>query len=120
MKISRILAVTLPLIVAMLLTSVLYPPAVLAQQSEGSLSGTVKDQNGDAVSGAEVTLLHPQQAVLRTTTTDSSGGFKFDRVQRGSYEIRISQAGFALQRLSVLLSAGDADLYVTLAVAPIS
>src|SRR5882724_2790725 len=120
MKISRILAFTLPLIVAMLLTSVVCPLAVLAQQSEGSIGGTVKDQNGDAVSGAEVTLLHPQQAVLRTTTTDSGGRFKFESVQRGSYEIRISQAGFSLYRSSVLLSAGDAELFATLAVAPLA
>ena len=120
MKVSRILALTLPLIVAMLLTSVLCPLAVLAQQSEGSISGTVKDQNGDAVSGAEVRLLHPQQAVLRTTTTDSSGRFKFEGVQRGSYEIRISQAGFAPHTVSVLLSAADAELYATLAVAPLA
>lgn len=119
MKISRTFALTMPLLVAMLLTSVVCSRAVLAQQSEGSISGTVKDQNGDAVSGAEVTLLHPQQAVLRTTTTDSSGRFKFDGVQRGSYEIRINQAGFAPHRLSVLLSAGDAELYATLAVAPL-
>lgn len=94
--------------------------AITAQQtSTGSISGTVKDQNGDAVSGAEVTLVHPQQAVLRTTTTDSSGRFKFDGVQRGSYEIRITQAGFAPHRVSALLSAGDAEVYATLAVAPL-
>jgi hemoglobin/transferrin/lactoferrin receptor protein len=120
MKISRIPTPLLPLIFAMFLTILLFPFAVRAQQSEGTISGTVKDQNGDAISGAEVTLLHPQQAVLRTTTTDSSGRFKFEGVQRGSYEIRISQAGFAPHRMSVLLSAGDADLYATLVVAPLA
>ena len=119
MKVSRILALTLCALVVMFVASGVRP-AVSAQQAEGSISGTVQDQNGDVVSGAEVRLLHPQQAVLRTTTTDSSGRFKFEGVQRGSYEIRISQAGFAPHRVSVLLSAGDAELFATLSVAPLS
>lgn len=92
----------------------------MAQGSNGSISGTVKDQNGAVVSGAQVTLLHPQQAVLRTTTTDSNGQFRFADVLRGSYEIRIDQPGFAVRRISLLLSAGNAELYPTLTVAPIA
>src|SRR6266851_4290132 len=94
--------------------------SVALAQDTGSINGTVKDQNGALVTGAEVTLLHPQQAVLRTTTTDSNGQFRFDNVPRGSYEIRISQPGFALRRVSLLLSAGNAELYPTLTVAPIA
>ncbi|MDQ2974026.1 MAG: TonB-dependent receptor [Acidobacteriota bacterium] len=111
---------TVPAIVAMLLMLVFCMTTSARQTSQNSISGMVKDQNGDAISGAQVTLLHPQQAVLGTTTTDSSGRFKFDGVPRGSYEIRITQAGFALHRVSLLLSAGDAEIYATLAVAPIA
>jgi hemoglobin/transferrin/lactoferrin receptor protein len=94
--------------------------AATAQQvSAGSIHGTVKDLNGALVSGAKVSLLHPQQAVIRTTTTDSSGVFRFDNVPRGSYEIRITQTGFAPHRVSLLLTAGDFELNVVLDVAPV-
>ena len=120
MKISRNMATVSSLAIAVLLTAILLPVAVLAQQAEGNITGTVKDQNGAAVSGADVTLLHPQQAVLRTTTTDSSGRFKFEDVPRGSYEIRISQTGFARHRMSLLLSSGEVEVFATLVVAPIA
>ncbi|MBA2703245.1 MAG: TonB-dependent receptor [Blastocatellia bacterium] len=108
-----------PVLMMFLLLAALSAVAT-GQGNNGSISGTVKDQNGGLVSGAEVTLVHPQQAVLRTTTTDSNGQFRFDDVSRGSYEIRINQPGFALRRISVLLSAGNAELYPTLTVAPIA
>ena len=120
MKISRNMATVSSLAIAVLLTAIWLPVAVLAQQAQGNITGTVKDENGAAIRGADVTLLHPQQAVLRTTTTDSSGRFKFADVPRGSYEIRISQPGFARHRLSLLLSAGDAEVFATLVVAPIA
>ena len=44
-------------------------PALLAQAQRGSISGTVADQLGGKVSGAEVSLLHSQQALLNTNKT---------------------------------------------------
>jgi hemoglobin/transferrin/lactoferrin receptor protein len=95
---------------------------VVAQQtSQGSIAGTVKDQEGANVSGAEVALVHPQQAVLRTTVTDASGHFSFDNVAVGAYEIRITQAGFDAHRVSAHVSNGSvAQLDIILDLASIS
>ncbi|MEP6741768.1 MAG: TonB-dependent receptor [bacterium] len=92
----------------------------MAQQPAADISGTVKDQNGAIISGAEVSLLHPQQALLRVTTTDPNGAFRFDNISRGSYEIRITQSGFAAHRVSILLSQGTMTLDVVLEVAPVT
>ncbi len=117
MTTSKTLANRTLLLVALMLTLACAIVASAQPAASGTISGTVKDQNGAVISGAEVVLLHPQQAVLRTTATDSSGQFRFDAVQRGSYEVRTTRAGFAPHRVSVLLSAGDTELQVTLAVA---
>ena len=96
-------------------------PRAVAQQSQGSITGTVKDQDGANVSGAKVALVHSQQAVLRTTSTDANGHFNFDNVAVGSYEIRITQAGFGTQRVSAQVSAGKtAELNITLELAALS
>src|SRR5439155_19229817 len=50
------------------------------------ISGIVQDQSGAAFLGAEVDLLQVGTE-LRTTTTDASGAFRFDKHQPGSYEV---------------------------------
>src|SRR5436305_14460459 len=57
------------------------------------ISGIVQDQSGAAFLGAEVDLLQGGTE-LRTTTTDASGAFRFDRLQPGSYEVRTHKEGF--------------------------
>jgi hemoglobin/transferrin/lactoferrin receptor protein len=91
------------------------------QSSQGRIEGTVKDPQGANISGAGVALIHSQQAVLRTTVTDASGRFNFDNVAVGSYEIRITQAGFGTHRVSAQVGAGlSANLDIVLDVTPLS
>jgi Ca-activated chloride channel family protein len=54
----------------------------------GMIAGTVIDQAGTAVAGATVELLASQR-VLRTTTTDGQGAFRFEGVSAGKYEVRV-------------------------------
>ena len=95
--------------------------SVLAQTSRGTINGTVKDPQGANVSGADVLLVYPQQAVVQSTTTDGSGNFSFDRVPAGSYEIRITQSGFDLRRISIQVAGNkNTQTEIVLQVAPIS
>src|SRR5437870_8414673 len=95
--------------------------SLFAQASRGSINGTVKDQQGANVSGAQVLLVHPQQAILQTTTSDSSGHFSFDNVAAGAYEIRVTQSGFGTQRVSAQSVNGETtNLEIVLEVAPVS
>ena len=91
------------------------------QASTGSIAGTVRDQEGGNVPAAEVALVYPQQAIMRTTVTDASGHFNFDSIPVGAYEVRITQAGFGTQRVAVQVSSGKTtDLEIILEVAPLS
>jgi uncharacterized surface anchored protein len=74
------------------------PILVYGQGSQGKIVGAVKDPDGANVSGAEVSLLNPQQAVIRATVTDASGNFTLDNIAPGNYEIKVAPSGFAPYR----------------------
>ncbi len=95
---------------------------VLGQQSsQGTITGTIKDQDGASISGASVSLRHSQQAMLRTTITDGTGHFSFDNVTVGSYQLVITQSGFDQQTTSAHVAAGKTtELEIVLQVAPVS
>jgi vitamin B12 transporter len=63
-------------------------------QSSGGLSGRVTDSQGAAVAGATVTLIARPTDVRATTQTDSSGGYRFDRLPEGDYVIEATSHGF--------------------------
>jgi hemoglobin/transferrin/lactoferrin receptor protein len=105
-----------------ILAALVMTTLVLAQQSSlGSIAGSVKDEQGASVTGATVSLVHSQQAVVQATTTDGSGNFSFDNVPPGSYEIRISQRGFDTRRVSAQVASGKTTrIEILLPVASIS
>jgi len=57
------------------------------------ITGIVQDQTGAAFLGAQVDLLRDGRQD-RTTTTDVSGAFRFERLQPGNYEVRTQKEGF--------------------------
>jgi hemoglobin/transferrin/lactoferrin receptor protein len=85
------------------LTSVM----ALGEGTQGTIKGTVKDSDGAAVNGVDVSLLLPNQAVARATVTDADGNFTFANVSSGSYEINVDRAGFVRHRSAVQLGAGE-------------
>jgi hemoglobin/transferrin/lactoferrin receptor protein len=110
-----------PRLIALLIIILVTATAGAQQSSPGNIAGMVKDQNGANVSGAAVSLLNSQQAVLRTGVTDGGGQFSFDGVPAGSYEIRITQGGFDTRRVSAQVANGKTTrLEIALQVAPIS
>src|SRR5258705_8094918 len=99
----------------------LMPMFLLGQASPGKIVGTVKDPEGAIVNGVDVYLLNPLQAVIRTTATDASGNFTLDNIAPGDYEIRVTPAGFAPYRASVLVTPGGTkELSVMLGMKPLS
>ena len=65
------------------------------QVDEGSISGTVTDQSGAVVVGADVTLLNTDQGITLQTKTNSSGGYTFSPVRIGHYTVTVVAKGFA-------------------------
>src|SRR5262249_25858807 len=79
-----------------------------AQSTSGSMSGTVQDKNGAAISNASVVVTDQSRQISFTTTTDSEGRFAFAQLQPGRYNIKVESSGFRkLELKNVVLNAND-------------
>jgi carboxypeptidase family protein len=74
------------------------PSTVANDQGEeagaASVSGTVLDISGAAISGAEVTLIETRKSQERSTTTGTDGSFSFSALAPGSYTIVVKASAF--------------------------
>jgi len=62
----------------------------------GAISGTVKDEKGAAVAGAQINLVNSTTGVTeRTATSDSSGGFNMAQLPIGDYRLTVTATGFS-------------------------
>ena len=66
-------------------------------QVSAVLSGTVTDQSGAVLSGANVTLKNVDTGAARAATTDGLGHYQFPALPVGEYEVRAGKSGFAEQ-----------------------
>jgi len=77
---------------------------VLAQQTLGSVNGTVLDPSGAAVPGAVVTVTDESINVTETTTTQKTGFFQIFNLPIGNYTVAATHDGFEkteLQKIPV-------------------
>src|SRR5690242_9977291 len=65
-----------------------------AQVLYGSLVGTVTDQSGAVVPGAQVTATQIQTGQVRQDTTDSSGRYNIVNLLPGTYNVAVDAKGF--------------------------
>jgi Carboxypeptidase regulatory-like domain/TonB dependent receptor len=72
--------------------------------SRVAVSGVVQDQTGAVLQNATVELVAASGAV-QSTTTDAVGGFRFDDVAAGQYELRTSFEGFKPAAVRVRVGA---------------
>jgi hypothetical protein len=78
------------------------------QVLKGSISGTVVDPQAAIVSGAQVKATQLGQGTVFTTTTDSSGLFRFNLIPAGTYKIEVTKQGFKTSvQNDVLVTAGS-------------
>jgi hypothetical protein len=92
--------------------------AVVATVEEaGAVRGTVKDETGASVSGAQVMLTDDRQRT-RQAVAGADGAFAFQDVAAGRYQLVVSRIGFATEYRSVDVGAGRQPLLdVTMRVA---
>lgn len=77
-----------------LLTLIFIYGSVPAQSGASSVRGTVMDPQGRTVAGATVTLTSKDTRSTRTQITTDAGGFIFDLIQPGAYEMTVEAKGF--------------------------
>ncbi|HTR39007.1 MAG TPA: carboxypeptidase regulatory-like domain-containing protein [Bryobacteraceae bacterium] len=68
--------------------------AALFAQATSQIQGTVHDESGSAVPGAEVRAIQTATGVQRTATTSTEGGYVLPNLPIGPYRLEVSKAGF--------------------------
>src|SRR3990172_11170915 len=68
--------------------------ASMAQMTTATLTGTVRDETGGVLPGAEVTIMNMNTGIQRTLVTDAVGRFVAAGLLPGSYEVRLMMPGF--------------------------
>lgn len=106
----------------------------LAQETTGSIVGTVKDVNGAAVKGATVNVTDSQKKiVVRTVTTGDDGEFTVRDLPVTKYDVSVEASNFKKhvesgvqidvgqrRTLDVTLDVGDVAEVVTVEAAPVA
>lgn len=113
----------LAILVVLLLGAGLKATPGLAQTTNATLRGTVTDSSGALIVGANVTLSEPATGrVVRQAKTSASGGYEFDELQPGTYELRCTEARFTpFEARGILLDPGQVRrVDAVLAVGPAS
>ncbi|QSB16300.1 carboxypeptidase regulatory-like domain-containing protein [Natronosporangium hydrolyticum] len=76
----------------------------LSPVADGALAGTVTDEAGDPLGGAQVTI---SGTPLPPAVTDEAGGYRFDQVPAGSYPVVVDADGYARTEETVVIAAGE-------------
>src|SRR5215204_4083357 len=69
--------------------------AASAQESRGSLTGSVTDPNGASLPGATVEIKNVETNVSNTTTSNEEGNYNFPLLNPGKYTLTVTAQGFA-------------------------
>jgi len=91
-----------------LMFAVLFIGGIVAFGQSSSLSGTVLDPQGNAVTGATITATNVATGAARTTTSSREGAYQIPQLPPGTYRVRAEAKGFAgivLEDVQVLVSA---------------
>ncbi len=92
----------------LLISAILLAPALRAQSTNGTITGTVRDSSGLAVVGANVKLVQTTTGAERLGASIETGAFTFPSVVAGEYTVLVSAPGFrSAERKNVKLSATE-------------
>ena len=65
-----------------------------AQLTRGSIAGTIRDNNGAAISGATIAITNTATNISRTTTSNEDGFYRIAALEPGDYTVVIEKTGF--------------------------
>jgi Carboxypeptidase regulatory-like domain/TonB dependent receptor len=99
---------TFRLIMEVCFSVVFLASAGLAQTTFGSITGTVTDPTGAVVPKAAVSVTNQGTGAVWHATTAATGVFNVPELDVGTYEVRVSAAGFTtFERSGLILSANQ-------------
>src|ERR1700704_4725159 len=82
----------------------LFTAGVAKAQFSGNIQGTVTDPSGAAIAQARVILLNITTQLSVSTTTDTSGDYRFLSLGPGNYKISVEASGFSKADTTVVLA----------------
>ena len=83
----------------------------MGQSQNGSISGTITDQTGAAVSTATVTVTNVGTGAVRSVTTTSSGDYRVEGLPPQDYTVTVTAPGFGETRTDKFnVSVGSANV----------
>ena len=88
------------------------------QTSTATIVGTVTDQTGAVIPGAEITATHVDTGRVRTTTTNERGDYTLTNVALGRYNVAALLEGFSQQEVSDIVLQLDQTARVNLELRP--
>jgi hypothetical protein len=89
--------------------------ALSAQNSKGSLRGTVQDSTGARIPSAKVVARSVDSSFQREASSEDRGEFRMDDLLPGAYQITVSAVGFAQAQADVSVAISSVrDVTVTL------
>ena len=80
--------------------------AATGQVPTGSISGTVSDESGAMIPGAQITVTNQETGMARKVTAGGEGGFSASSLNAGMYEVKAEAAGFKALVSQVAVTAG--------------
>lgn len=69
--------------------------SITAQTINGTISGTVVDQQGAVIAGAQVTATNSETGLQRSAVTSDDGLFRISGIPVGTYSVRVEKTGFS-------------------------
>ena len=97
------------------LFAILFAAALHAQNSRGSLRGTVQDATGARIAAAKIVARSSGSASQRETASEDRGEFRLDDLLPGNYRVTVNAAGFAPAEADVIIAVATVrDITVTL------
>ncbi len=95
--------------------------AILAQETTGSIRGTIKDSEGNLLPGVSVTVSSPVLMGTKSYVTTETGSFRFPALPPGRYILTAELAGFkTTKREEIVVRVGMfVDIDITLEMAAI-
>lgn len=68
--------------------------------NQGTIIGTVKDQNGGVVPSVGITIRNIETNITRNVTTDGNGNYRLDFITPGNYQVIAEKTGFKKTELT--------------------
>lgn len=86
------------------------PVTVMAQENKIDITGTVRDENGEALFGAELFIHELNRGVL----SNEQGAFTFKGVKKGHYHMHVHFIGYEAKNVDLHAEDGDIKLDIVL------